>query len=142
MKTNLNFYENTILDSINFEGYNLPDNQTDFEKIINVYKIFIDEYIHENNKHLPLEKLFCEWLQGLPSCLNIPFMNYEILENAKNAGFFNVNLITHYPDNTRTEKEVIATGESLQRKENYFLDNYFINLSMAFFKSYEQKKIK
>lgn len=133
MKTNLNFYEQTILKSINLEGYEIPKKLTTERKINFIYLTFKSEYVHENNKHLPNEKLFCEWLQGLPSCLNIPFMNYEILENAKNAGFFNVNLITIYPNNTRTEKEVIATGESLQRKENYFLDNYFINLSMAFF---------
>ena len=74
MKTISNFYEQTILESINLEGYNLPDyekslgkNINELNKLINVYKIFIDEYVHENNKHLPLEKLFCEWLQGLPS---------------------------------------------------------------------------
>lgn len=134
MKTNLNFYEKTILESINFEGYNLAENQSDYEKIINVYNIFLEECGKTN--------LFCQWLQGLPSCLNIPFMNYEILENAKNAGLFNVNLITIYPNNTRTEKEVIATGESLQRKENNFLDNYFMDLTGAFFNLYDHGKKK
>lgn len=133
MKTNLNFYEQTILENINLEGYEIPKNLTIERKINFIYLTFKDEYIHENNKHLPNEKLFCEWLQGLPSCLNIPFMNYEILENAKNSGFFNVIKSTIHLDSTITETEVIATGESLSRKENYFLDNYFMNLSMAFF---------
>jgi len=112
MKTNLNFYEKTILESINLEGYNLPDNQSDFEKIINVYNIFLDEYGKTN--------LFCQWLQGLPSCLNIPFMNYEILENAKSFGY---NLDTEY-------------------KENNFLDDYFMNLTGAFFNLYDHEKTK
>ena len=67
-------------------------------------------------------------------------MNYEILENAKNAGFFKIIISTIHLDSTKSEREEIATGERLQRKEDYFLDNYFINLSMAFFKLYEQKK--
>lgn len=133
MKTISNFYEQTILESINLEGYKIPKKITMERKINFIYLTFKSEYVHENNKHLPNEKLFCEWLQGLPSCLNIPFMNYEILENAKNAGFFNIIRSTIHLDSTKTEEEIIATGERLQRKENYFLDNYFMNLSMAFF---------
>lgn len=110
MKTISNFYEQTILECINFEGYDLPENQSDFEKIINVHKIFTTEYGGQTN-------LFCEWLQGLPSCLNIPFMNYEILENGKNAGY---SLNTEYRINT-------------------FLDNYFKELTATFFNLYDQE---
>lgn len=91
MKTNLNFYENTILNNIDLDGYNLPNNLTDFEKVNAVYNIFKDEYLHANNKHLRTEFLFCEWLQGLPNCLTIPFYNYEIIENAKQYGALNVS---------------------------------------------------
>lgn len=126
MKTISNFYEQTILESINLEGYNLPDyenslgkNINELNKLINVYKIFIDEYVHENNKHLHVEKLFCEWLQGLPNCLSVPYMNYEILENAENFGGF--------------------TLQTEGQRYN-FLNNYYKNLSKSFFTLYEQKK--
>jgi hypothetical protein len=111
MKTNLNFYEQTILENINLEGYNLPDNLNTFEKVANVYSIFKSEYVHENNKHLHVEKLFCEWLQGLPNCLSVPYMNYEILENAKNYG-------------------IIINNET--NKDRY-INTYWINLSKSFF---------
>ena len=90
MKTNLSFWENTILNNIDLDGYNLPNNLTDFEKVKAVYNIFKDEYLHANNKHINIENLFCEWLQGLPTCLTIPFYNYDILENAKQYGAFNL----------------------------------------------------
>jgi hypothetical protein len=112
MKTISNFYEKTILESINLEGYNLPDNLNTFEKVQNVYTIFKKEYVHENNKHLHVEKLFCEWLQGLPNCLSVPYMNYEILENAENFGGF--------------------TLQTEGQRYN-FLNNYYKNLSKSFF---------
>jgi hypothetical protein len=68
--------------------------------------------VHENNKHLNPKDIFSEWLQGLPNCLSVPYMNYEILENAKRWGY---NLNT-------------------KEKENNFLDNYFMNLSNSFFR--------
>jgi hypothetical protein len=112
MNTNLNFWENTILNNINLEGYNLPDNLTDLQKLDNIYDIFSREYMHANNIHLGINELFCEWLQGLPNCLSVPYMNYEILKNAKKYGAF--NLVT-------------------ERDKNIFLDNYFPMLAKSFF---------
>ena len=112
MKTNLSFWENTILNNIDLDGYNLPNNLTDFEKVKAVYNIFKDEYLHANNKHINIENLFCDWLQGLPSCLTIPFYNYEILENAKQYKAFNLV--------TKKDKDI-------------FLNNYWVLSSKSFF---------
>lgn len=107
MKT---FFENTVLNSINFEGYDLPENQSDFEKVQNVYKIFIDEY-GWNLKRIGELNSFKEWLQGLPSVLTVPFYNFEILENAKAYGY-------------KLDSE---------KREDDFLDKYWGKLSEAFF---------
>ncbi len=136
MKT---FYKQTIIDNINFEGYedNLDilgvsmkegfDHEL-YVNIHNVYHIFKNEYgfmcttIGEYNA-------FKEWLQGLPSVLTVPFYNYDILENAKNAGFFMVTLI----DNDGNREQVMAEGRTLLRKQDKFLDTYWAELSLAFF---------
>jgi hypothetical protein len=133
MKT---FYEQTIIDAINFSGYeddaDIFGDYPLYTDIQNIYFIFKKEYgfmierVGEYNA-------FKEWLQGLPSVLTVPFYNYDILENAKKAGFFNIIAITIYPDNTRTEEEVMAEGESLLRKQDRFLDTYWDELSFAFF---------
>ena len=142
MKT---FYEQTIIDNIDFSGYedgldmmgvgsviNEEFDQELYVNIHNVYHIFKVEYgwrvlqVGEYNA-------FKEWLQGLPNVLTVPFYNYDILENAKKAGFFNIIAITIYPDNTRTEEQVMAEGRTLLRKQEKCLDTYWAELSLAFF---------
>jgi hypothetical protein len=133
MKT---FYEQTIIDAIDFSGYeddaDIFGDYPLYTDIQNIYFIFKKEYgfmierVGEYNA-------FKEWLQGLPSVLTVPFYNYDILENAKKAGFFNIIAITIYPDGTRTKEEVMAEGESLLRKQDRFLDTYWAELSNAFF---------
>jgi hypothetical protein len=120
MKNLKTFYEKTILENIDLNGYELQSPQkhlkieslTEYDKIQSIYPIFKSEYVHENNKHLNPKEVFSQWLQGLPNCLSVPYMNYEILENAKRWGY---NLNT-------------------KEKENDFLDNYFMNLSNSFFR--------
>ena len=107
------FYEKTILDGINFDGYSLANTGvlTDYDKVHEVYKIFTVEYTGAFNKHLTRETLFTEWLQGLPSSIDIPFYNSDILANANKNGF---NLIT-------------------EQAEDNFLESYWASLSNAFF---------
>ena len=107
MKT---FFENIILNSIDFEGYEVNP-VTEFDKVQEIYKTFKIEYVHNNNKHLNEVYLFSEWLKCLPSCLSVPFYSYEILELAKKEGF-----------NLNTEL-----------KEDNFLNDYWNNLAKAFF---------
>ena len=105
------FYENTIINNIDFYSYGYSNDAYLYDKIKTVYIIFKSEYVHENNKHLNEIILFKEWLMGSPSVLSVPFYNYDILQNAKNAGII-------------LDKE---------RKEDVFLRHYFENLAKAFF---------
>jgi len=112
MKTSMyTFYEQTIIDNIDFEGYGISNDCYLYDKIKTLYNIFKKEYVHNNNKHLNEVYLFSEWLRGLPSVLTVPFYNGEILENALLNGF---NLST-------------------EDKEDKFLNDYWLNLAGAFF---------
>ena len=105
------FFENTIIDNIDFDGYGLSNEMYLYDKIKTLYNIFKGEYVHQNNKHINEVILFKEWLQGLPSVLTVPFYNYEILENAKKSGYKFKN----------------------EDDEDDFCDSYWLNLSKAFF---------
>lgn len=87
MKNYKTMYENIILDSINFEGYEVDDQQTDKEKIDLVYKRFMKEFIHRNNEHKSDAYNLAEWFRGLPSVMTVPFYNHDILEIAKEYGY-------------------------------------------------------
>ena len=115
MKTQQNYktmYENIILDNIDFDGYGLDNNMYLYDKIKTLYNIFLSEYGHEAKRHGD-KRAFTEWLQGLPSVLTVPFMNYDILNRAYLHGLIKANA---------TEKD-----------EDDFLSNYWIKLSFAFF---------
>lgn len=109
------FFEKTIIDSIDFTGYeddaDIFGDYPLYTDIQNIYYIFKKEYVHKNNSFMNERILFKEWLQGLPSVLTVPFMNYDILENAKKSGF------------------VFET----EQQESRFLDAYWSRLSNAFF---------
>ena len=111
METLYTFFEKTILDNIDFEGYGFNNDMYLYDKIKTLYNIFKKEYVHNNNKHLNETFLFSEWLRGLPSVLTVPFYNGEILENALLSGF----------------------DLSTEDKENDFLNDYWLNLAKAFF---------
>lgn len=110
------FFEKTIIENINFEGYGFSDDMYLYDKIKTLYNIFKQEYgfmierVGEVNA-------FKEWLQGLPSVLTVPFYNYDIINNAREAG-----LLTSTSDDWYKEKD-----------EDSFLDRYWIRLAQAFF---------
>jgi hypothetical protein len=111
MKTTFyTFFEKTVLENIDFEGYDLiiVDN---YSKVKEAYNIFKREYGHEIVRQGSEVKAFKEWLQGLPSVLTVPFNNYEILQNGLLEGF----------------------DLSTEDKEDKFLESYWLNLSKAFF---------
>ena len=107
----LTFYEKTILDNIDFDGYGLNNDVSRYDKIKTLYNIFVSEYCHKNNQHVAKLFLFKDWLQGLPSTLTVPFMNYKILENAKAHGY----------------------KLNSEAREDKFLNDYWMNLANAFF---------
>jgi hypothetical protein len=102
------FYEKTIIDNINFDSYGFDNDAYLYDKIKTLYNIFKLEHIHAKNKHLSEVILLSEWLRGLPSVLTVPYDNFEILENAKNAGV------------------KISSADD-------FLESYWNNLAEAFF---------
>lgn len=110
MNNTKTFFENTIINNIDLESYDKSNDISTIDKINEVYKIFLNEYGF-NSQRMSKENAFKEWLQGLPSVVNIPFYNYEIIENAKKEGFK-------------------LNKESLQDK---FLSEYWMKLSLAFF---------
>lgn len=122
------FFENIIIDNIDLESYGLSNDVYLYDKIKTTYNIFKNEYgfmierVGEVNA-------FKEWLMGLPSILTVPFYNYDILENARKAGFFMVTLI----NNDGNREQVMAEGRTLLRKQEKFLDTYWSELSSAFF---------
>lgn len=72
-----------IIDSIDSEPYEV-ETETDQEKLAFLYKTFQAEKgweIERGSK--PVIEIFKDWLQGLPTCFNIEFENYKILELAK-----------------------------------------------------------
>ena len=106
------FFENTIINSIDLESYDISNDLSLFDKIKKTYEIFKNEYSHEIIRQKGNEvKAFKEYLMGLPSCLTVPFMNYEILKNGTEYGF---NL----------------SSEALEDK---FLEEYFYKCASAFF---------
>lgn len=112
MKT-YTFYEQTIIDNIDFDGYDSEKfkDYPLYNKIQEVYSIFKKEYIHDNNKFMNEQILFKEWLQGLPSVLTVPFYNYDIITNAKESGF----------------------AFETEYQQTRFIDAYWSRLANAFF---------
>jgi len=86
LKTNSSQYRNNIytylLDSIDGTEYQVKTD-TPSEKMNFLLETFSKEFIHKNNQHLPIQKNLAEWLSGLPSVIDLPFYNGDILKLAK-----------------------------------------------------------
>lgn len=76
-----------LLDCINTEQ--IGEDATDKEKIDFVFKTFEDEYGNPYNKRIyPNEcERLAQYLRGLPSCINIAFTDYDIIQIGKSCGF-------------------------------------------------------
>ena len=103
-----------IINAIELCDYNLDGQEvkTDAQKIAFVYNTFKSEkgwHIDRVGEY----QAFIDWLQGLPSCLNIDYENYKILELAKLWGSI--------PDNA-TEKQ-----------EDKILANWWNLIAVKFF---------
>jgi hypothetical protein len=71
-------------DRIDFEGYDIRVNPN--RKISQLYDVFEDEYGWAI-KRMGEKKAIIEWLQGLPSVLDIPFYYYDISNLLYALGF-------------------------------------------------------
>ena len=81
-----------------------------------VIRLFVDVYKIEMGRDDITQAELADWLQGLPSVAAIPFMNVEILEWAKEYGF----------------------NVSTERKEDKFLENWFMFAAMQYIKLYKK----
>lgn len=82
------FIKEYAFNAISWDGY-LEDSEApknDAEKIAFIAKTFQDEYGWIVPR-VGILKGVSEWLQGLPSTMDIIFYNYDILEQARNNGF-------------------------------------------------------
>ena len=78
-----------ILAAIDSDGYELEKQpETDTEKLQFLADTFKKEFMHDNSLRYygTYQNCFANWLMGLPSCFNIAFENYRILEIAKEWG--------------------------------------------------------
>ena len=110
-----------ILECISSEGYREEELKTDQEKLQFLADTFKAEYLHCNNQHINKQTLFADWCQGLPSCFNIEWENYKILELAKSWGSL--------PDNA-TEKQ-----------EQKILNDYWYFIAWKVFKMFRRYKV-
>jgi hypothetical protein len=102
-----------ILGAINCEGYDLnPLPETDAEKLQHVANCFLSEYCNPYNLKIygTYQNTFANWLMGLPSCINIDFEHYRILEIGQQWGSFD----GYQPGTKKYEK-----------REQQIIDNWF-----------------
>lgn len=117
---------NYILSAIDCSGYTVMGTdpagnltelpvicETDAQKVNFVMETFESEYIHPNNRTGNMVNLFREYLMGLPSCINIDFENYKILEIAKQWGNLPAN--------------------ATERQEDKIIGNWFNDIANKFF---------
>ena len=73
-----------IIDCIYSDGYEV-ETETDIEKLTFLAKTFQSEYCFTSNLkyYKSFQNMFANWLMGLPSCFNVEFRNYYIIEIAK-----------------------------------------------------------
>lgn len=69
--------EKFLKDRIDFEGYNMDVNPED--KFTQLYDVFLDEYGWAIKRY-GQKKALIEWLQGLPSTIDIPYY-YDDIRN-------------------------------------------------------------
>jgi hypothetical protein len=79
------YYQNIIFESITLEDYTDEEFKTDNDLIKYVYSIYMDEVGKWHIPQVGEQKSAEYWLSGLPSILNVPFMNYDIRERRINA---------------------------------------------------------
>jgi hypothetical protein len=117
-------YEQYIIEAIDESGYDEPlPLCTDKQKLQFLHDTFVSEYWHEQNQkryHIK-ENAFREWIMGLPSCFNIEWENYKILDLAVRMG----NLPEDYTKN----------------QADKILENYFAFITAKVFRLFRKYKI-
>jgi len=109
-----------ILAVISNENYSQQELTTEKEKLQFLYDTFIAEY-GWHIKRYGMQKALCEWLQGLPSAINIAFYNHDIIALAKQWGSL--------PEN------------ATERQEDKIIDRYFVFMAVRILNLWHRHKI-
>jgi len=106
-KKYLSNIQNYLIDAINTDDHK-TEATTHAEKIAFVIACYESEFNHKFNqaRHPNEQTRFANWLAGLPSVLNIPFYNDDIINLAKR-----LQEVDTYPNEKNTTKNII---------DNYF----------------------
>ena len=80
-----NLYNNYLLESLDFDGFDLPKAKTNKDLINLFFGVFNSEMGYSISR-IGEYKALVEYLSGLPSCINIDFDNHSIIERAKKYG--------------------------------------------------------
>jgi len=106
-KKYLSNIQNYLIDAINTEDHT-TEATTHAEKLDFVMSCYNEEFNHKYNqaRHPNEQDRFANWLAGLPSVLNIPFYNDDIVKLAKQ-----LQEVETYPNEKNTTKNII---------DNYF----------------------
>jgi len=83
-KKYLNNIQNYILDSIDGTEYDIKT-ETPTEKLQFLFDCFEVEFNYKNNKlrYPNFQNRFANWLQGLPSAIDLPYQEFKILQLSK-----------------------------------------------------------
>lgn len=127
---------NYILSAIDLDGYDQYKGVqlNEHDRLQAVYTIFKSEYCYPQNlqRYGSEQNVFAQWLMGLPSCINIAFENYRILELGREWGFL-----------SQVESETVNNSykKTLERKEDKFISEWFARIAMAFFSNLKRKGV-
>lgn len=75
-----------ILDSVYSDEIN-TESMTDKERIEYILDTFFDEKVKYDRRRMCVFDLMREWLQGLPSAINVAFYYSDISETGKKMGY-------------------------------------------------------
>jgi hypothetical protein len=106
-KKYLSNIQNYLLDAINTDDHK-TEATTHAEKLAFVMACYDSEFNHKYNqaRHPNEQTRFAHWLAGLPSVLNIPFYNDDIIKLAKR-----LQEVETYPNEKNTTQTIV---------DNYF----------------------
>ena len=93
-----------------------------------VIACFESEYLHNGNRSaycVSPSNVIAEWLQGLPSVINIPFSNYDILQVGLNCGAIKAE----YP-----------TEAGRETAEDAFINSWFNRVAIQLLKIAKMKQ--
>ena len=92
-----------VLDAINVTDYDGNElHATDEERVKYFFEMFESEFNKYNKSRARLQDKIADYIQGLPSCIDIAFENYKIAEIGKSWGYCKTS-----------------------RKESEFINNWF-----------------